>query len=79
MDVASTLAIHVGLELDLLVQGTCKTTRALPSPTLIWYINRAPVTRGKAQKKIGILGKWGSSLFVKAVSSLDLNFKWTLS
>ena len=51
MDVASTLAIYVGLKLDLLVQGTCKTTRALPSPTLIWYINGAPVTNGKAQKK----------------------------
>ena len=27
-------------------QGTCKTTKALPAPSLVWYINGAPVTAG---------------------------------
>jgi len=35
------------------VMGTCKTTGALPSPTLIWYINGAPITHGSIERQGG--------------------------
>lgn len=33
------------------VTGTCKTTKALPAPSLVWYVNGAPVTAGSIEKK----------------------------